>query len=146
MKLVLAGRLAWKYKAFAESLKTYKYRNDVVLTGYLDEKEMAAVTAAAYALVYPSFHEGFGVPVLEAMRCEVPVITSSGTSMQEIAGEAALYSDPHDHLALAENMMRLYKDERLRTQLIEKGRIVAASYSWEKTAELLWQCITKAIG
>lgn len=146
MKLVLAGRLAWKYKAFAESLKTYKYRDDVVLTGYLDEKEMAAVTAAAYALVYPSFHEGFGVPVLEAMRCEVPVITSSGTSMQEIAGEAALYSDPHDHLALAENMMRLYKDERLRTQLIEKGRIVAASYSWEKTAELLWQCITKAIG
>jgi glycosyltransferase involved in cell wall biosynthesis len=117
-----------------------------VLTGYLDETEMAAITAAAYALVYPSLHEGFGVPVLEAMRCDVPVITSSGTSMQEIAGEAALFSDPNDHLAIAENMMRLYKDERLRNQLIEKGRIVAASYSWEKTAELLWQCITKAIG
>lgn len=145
MKLVLAGRLAWKYKAFAESLKTYKYRDDVVLTGYLDEKEMAAITAAAYALVYPSMLEGFGVPVLEAMRCDVPVITSSGTSMQEIAGEAALFSDPNDHLAIAENMMRLYKDENLRNQLIEKGRIVAASYSWDNTAELLWQCITKAI-
>ena len=77
-------------------MKTYKYKDDVVLTGYIDEKELAKLTASAYALVYPSFFEGFGVPVLEGMNCNVPVLTSKGTSMEEIGGDAALYFDPND--------------------------------------------------
>lgn len=146
MKLVLAGRLAWKYQSFKQNLQTYKYREDVLLTGYLPEQELAALTGAAYALVYPSLLEGFGVPVLEAMRCDVPVITSSGSSMQEIAGEAALYADPNEPASIAENMMRLYKDETLRRQLIGKGRGVAAQYSWDRTADLLWTSIQNAVG
>ena len=146
MKLVLAGRLAWKYQSFAKSLETYKYREDVVLTGYLDESELAALTGATYALVYPSLLEGFGVPVLEAMQCDVPVITSSGSSMQEIAGDAALYADARDQQSIADCMMRIYKDETLRDQLIGKGRLVARQYSWDRTAELLWVSIQEAIG
>jgi glycosyltransferase involved in cell wall biosynthesis len=145
-KLVLAGRLAWKNDKFIDSLKSYKYRDDVVLTGYLNEKELASIMASAYALVYPSLFEGFGVPVLEAMRCAVPVITSAGTSMEEIAGDAALLADPHDHKDIAEKMMRLFKDEDLRKQLIEKGKTVFPRYSWEETADRLWQCILKAVG
>jgi glycosyltransferase involved in cell wall biosynthesis len=144
-KLVLAGRLAWKYGSFVESLKTYKYRDDVVMTGYLKESELARLTGAAYAMVYPSLLEGFGVPVLEAMQCCIPVVTSLGTSMEEITNGAALLADPHDHEAIANRMMQVYKDETLRKDLIAKGKQVAQQYSWDKTAELLWQSFMKAI-
>jgi glycosyltransferase involved in cell wall biosynthesis len=144
-KLVLAGRLAWKYKQFVEKLKTYKYKEDVVLTGYLQEEELVKVIGSAYGLVYPSVWEGFGVPVLEAMRCKVPVITSENSAMQEIAGEAALYIKPTDHNDIAEKMMLLYKDENLRSELIEKGEHISNQYSWDRSAGILWQCIMKAI-
>jgi glycosyltransferase involved in cell wall biosynthesis len=146
MKLVLAGRLAWKNDLFLENLKTYKYREDIVMTGYLEEKELVKVMASAYALVYPSLWEGFGVPPLEAMKSKVPVITSSHSAMEEIAKDAALYFDPADHADIAEKMMRLYKDETLRSRLIQKGKRVASDYSWERTADLLWQCILRALG
>lgn len=145
-KLVLAGRLAWKNDAFLELLKTYKYRQDVVLTGYIEEAELVSLMGAAYALVYPSFFEGFGVPVLEAMKCEVPALTSKDTSMQEIAGEAALYFDPADPSSIAEQLMRIYKDESLRHQLIEKGKKVADSFNWQRTADLVWNSILKTAG
>lgn len=146
MKLVLAGRLAWKYESFAESLKSYKYRDDVVLTGYVPEDELVKIIGAAYGMVYPSLFEGFGVPVLEAMQADVPVITSEGSSMQEIVGDAALYADANNHTDIADKMMLLYKDEKLRKELIEKGRKVSKHYTWDKAAELLWQCILKACG
>jgi glycosyltransferase involved in cell wall biosynthesis len=141
MKLVMAGRLAWKYQRFLDDLETYKYKNDVVLTGYLPEEEIVKVTGSAYAMVYPSLLEGFGVPVLEAMQCHVPVITSAGSAMQEIGGDAALYADPLSYQDIAENMMWIYKDESLRNELIRKGAEIASRYSWDKTAELLWQSV-----
>ena len=146
MKLVLTGRLAWKYEAFKESLKSYKYRNDVVMTGYVEEDELVKITGSAYGLIYPSLFEGFALPVLEAMRCDVPVITSVNSSMQEIAKDAALYADANSHIDIADKMILLYKDEGLRKELIQKGRQVACEYNWDKTANLLWQSILKAIG
>jgi glycosyltransferase involved in cell wall biosynthesis len=146
MKLVLAGRLAWKYESFLNDLNTYKYREEVVLTHYLPENELARLTASAYALVYPSLYEGFGVPVLEAMQCQVPVLTSARTAMQEIAKDAALYAEATRFEDIADKMMRLYNDETLRNELIQKGQQVASRYSWDKTAELLWQTIQRAIG
>lgn len=143
-KLVLAGRLAWKYDQFIKSFKTYKYRDDVVLTGYVEENELVNIIGSAYTLIYPSVWEGFGVPVLEAMKSFVPVITSSGSAMQEIAADGALYADPDDHNDIADKMMMLYKDESLRSQLIEKGKRIVQQYSWDKTAGLLWQTIMKA--
>ena len=145
MKLVLTGRLAWKYDSFVKNLKTYKYRDDVVMTGYVGEEEIKKLIGSAYAMVYPSLFEGFGVPVLEAMQSDVPVITSLNSSMQEIAKEAALYADPESPADIAEKMMLLYKDEKLRSQLIEKGRVTGKQYSWEQSAEHLWQSIEKAM-
>jgi glycosyltransferase involved in cell wall biosynthesis len=145
MKLVLAGRLAWKYESFEKSLKTYKYKDDVVMTGYLNEEELVKIIGAAYSLVYPSFFEGFGVPVLEAMRCNIPVITSTGSSMQEIAKDAALFANANSYNDIADKMMRIYKDENLRNELIQKGKDIVQTYSWDKTAELLWQAILKAV-
>ena len=144
MKLVLAGRLAWKNDEFLQLLKTYKYRDDIILTDYIPEEELARLTAAAYALVYPSLFEGFGVPVLEAMKCEVPAISSANTSMQEIAGDAGLYFDANDHADIADKLMLIYKDEGLRNRMIEQSKEVAARYSWDHSAEMLWQAIVKA--
>jgi glycosyltransferase involved in cell wall biosynthesis len=145
MKLVLVGRMLWKTGQFLESLKTYKYRDDVVITGYVDESRLVRLMGASYALVYPSAFEGFGVPVLEAMRSEVPVLTSLNSSMQEIAGDAALYFDPTNHQDIAESMMRIYKDEDLRSRLIAKGKEVESQYSWERTALLLWESMMKVV-
>jgi len=145
LRLVLVGRLAWKYDSFIMDLKRYKYKHDVLLLGYLGEEELVKIIASAYALVYPSLFEGFGVPILEAMKCDVPVITSANSSMQEIAKDAALYTDPEKFESLAEKMMLIYKDENLRKQLIEKGKLIALDYSWQRTAELLWQSILKAV-
>lgn len=143
MKLVLAGRLAWKYESFKENLKSYKYRNDVIMTGYAEQKELVNIIGSAYGMVYPSLFEGFGVPVLEAMQCNVPVITSVDSAMQEIVKDAALFADPENSADIAEKMMLLYKDEKLRRELIEKGRKVVSKYDWDKTAALLWQTILK---
>src|SRR6185369_1980466 len=145
MKLVLAGRLAWKYDSFIQNLKKYKFKEDVIMLGYLDEDELVKITGSAYALVYPSLLEGFGVPVLEAMKCHVPVITSSGSSMEEIAKDAALYADAKNFEDIADKMMLLYKDEKLRKEIIEKGIAIAELYSWQRTADLLWQSILKAV-
>src|SRR5215470_5039545 len=144
-KLVLAGRLAWKYDSFMQSLKRYKYRDDVIMLGYLSEDDLVKVTSSAYALVYPSLLEGFGVPVIEAMKCYVPVITSLHSSMQEIAGNAALYAEASNPDDIADKMMLVYKDEKLRDELIRKGEAAAKQYSWQRTADLLWQCIQKAV-
>jgi glycosyltransferase involved in cell wall biosynthesis len=145
MKLVLTGKLAWKYESFEKDLHSYKYRNDVVMTGYVQETELVKLIGSSYGLVYPSLLEGFGVPVLEAMRCHVPVITSAHSAMQEIAQDAALYADANNHKDMADKMMLLYKDENLRKELIQKGSTVANEYSWNKTANLLWQSIEKAL-
>ena len=145
MKLVLAGRLAWKNGEFLELLKTYKYREEVVLTGYLEQSELEGLMASAYAMVYHSLFEGFGVPVVEAMKCEVPVLTSAYTSMQEIGEDAALYFDAASHTDMAEKLMLIYKDEDLRKSMIQKGKAVARKYSWKRSAELLWESVVKAM-
>jgi glycosyltransferase involved in cell wall biosynthesis len=107
---------------------------------------MCHVLGSAYAMVYPSLFEGFGLPVPEAMRCEVPVITSANSSMQEIAGAAALYCDPSDFNDIADKMMLLYKDENLRRKLIRQGKEVAVAFTWDRSAKALWQTILKAVG
>jgi glycosyltransferase involved in cell wall biosynthesis len=145
MKLVIAGRLAWKNEEFLKLINTYKYRDDVIMTGYIEEEQLVLLMGSAYALVYPSLFEGFGVPVVEAMKCDVPVLTSSKTSMEEIAGEAALYFDPKDYADIAEKMMQIYKNESLRKQLIEKAKSIAEQYSWKKSAQLFWDSISKTV-
>lgn len=144
MKLLIAGRLAWDYESFLEKIKTYKYRDDVVLLGYQPDETLARITAGAYAMVYPSFFEGFGLPIAEAMQSEVPVITSDSGSMPEVGGDAALYADPNQPDAIAKHMQHLYRDEILRTTLVEKGKQRAKQFSWDKAATELYAVIERA--
>ncbi len=143
MQLLLVGRSAWDYADIVKKLETFKFRNDVKMLGYLPLDELAKVTGAAYAMVFPSLFEGFGVPIIEAMQCGVPVVTSNTSSMPEIGGDAALYADPKDITSIAGQMIRVYQDENLRNEMIAKGFAQAAKFSWDKTAELLWQSIVK---
>lgn len=142
--LVLAGRPDGKNKRFARSLETYKYRDNIILTGHIEQEELAKAIGAAYALVSPSLWEGFAFSVLQAMRCNMAVITSENSAMQEIAEDAALYVNPADHNDIADKMMLLYKDEKLRSRLIQKGKIISGQFSPDKSAQLLWQSIMKA--
>ncbi len=146
MKLLIAGRMAWKNNQFLHLLQTYQHRHDVVLTGYVPDAELVKLTGSAYALLYPSLFEGFGMPVLEAMQCAVPVVTTENSAMQEIGSTAALYTDVKDPASLAEKMMLLYKDENLRNKLAAAGPGRAGQFSWDQTAAQLWQCILKAAG
>ena len=145
MKLLVAGRMAWDYDKITEKMETYKFRQDVKLLGYMGEAALAKLVAAAYALVFPSYFEGFGVPILEAMQSHVPVITSNTSSMTEIGETAALYADPADPADIADQMKRIFTNENLRSQLVEKGKLVAAKYSWQQTSELMWQAIQQAV-
>ncbi|MEO5648079.1 MAG: glycosyltransferase family 1 protein [Chitinophagaceae bacterium] len=144
MKLVIAGRIASQYESFLNSLKSYKFREDVVLTGYLERTELVKLTASAYAMIYPSFFEGFGVPPLEAMRCGVPVVTSPNSAMQEICADAALYADPNNPADIATQIMLLFKDENLRNEMISAGLAHSQIYNWDRTANLLWESIIRA--
>jgi glycosyltransferase involved in cell wall biosynthesis len=137
MKMVLAGRLAWGSDEFTGLLKTYKYRDDVIHTGYVSDERMAKLMASSYALVYPSYWEGFGLPVVEAMQAGVPVLTSSNSAMPEIAGEAALYCEPADHEGWGKLMGLIYKDENLRSSLVMKGLERSAQFSWDESAAKL---------
>lgn len=141
MKLLVIGRMAWQYSEIEEKLKTYKYRNDVELLGYADDTKLASIMSAAYVLVHPSFFEGFGSPIVEAFHSAVPVLTSNTSSMVEIADDAALLFDPNNIEDLAQQMILIYKDEKLKKQLIEKGIERAKDFSWNKTANKLWECI-----
>ncbi len=146
MKLLVVGRLAWQYEDLLEKLKSYKYRDDVVMLGYLPEDQLASITAAAYALVYPSYFEGFGLPIIEAMQSGVPVITSNTSAMPETGGSNALYASPNDPDAIATQMINLYRDESLRANLMEEGIKQADRFNWSRSADALWKNICAITG
>ena len=145
MKLILAGR-NWNYEEAIQVHKKMKFHHDVIFTDHLSREDLSNVMAAAFALVYVSFFEGFGIPVLEAMYCDVPVITSNTSSMPEVAGDAALLVDPHSPNDIAEKMSMLFLKEELRQLLIEKGRHQRQKFSWQTSSERLWSCLMKATG
>jgi glycosyltransferase involved in cell wall biosynthesis len=144
MKLLVTGRLSGDQEDILTKLQTYRYRDDVVLLEHQPDDQLKRLTAAAYAMIYPSFFEGFGLPIIEAMQCEVPVVTSNTASMPETGGEAALLADPNNPDAFAKHMLNLYKDEALRSAAIQAGKIQAAKFSWDKTAERIWENILLA--
>jgi glycosyltransferase involved in cell wall biosynthesis len=109
-------------------------RRRVILTGYVGEREKVALLGGAEALLYPSLYEGFGLPVLEAMACGTPVLTSNVSALPEVAGEAAWLVDPTDVEAIAHGTERLLRDDQLRERLTSAGTTRAAGFDWNETA------------
>lgn len=134
-KLVIVGKKGWFYREIFETVKKYKLEDAVVFTGYVDETEKRALLSQTLMFLYPSFYEGFGIPILEAMAAGAPVITGNTSSLPEVAGDAALLVNPHEWEEIAAAMKRLLTDPKLQDKLKQKGLKQAASFTWEKTAE-----------
>lgn len=146
MKLLIVGRLAWHFEELEEMRDTMPFKDDVVWVGYMGVDELCKVMGAAYALVYPSLFEGFGIPILEALKCGVPAIVSNTSSMPEVGGDAALLVDPTDYQNVAEKMALIYKDEMLRKKLIAAAPAQAAKFDWDASAARLWDVLMKTAG
>ncbi|HEY0610463.1 MAG TPA: glycosyltransferase, partial [Chitinophaga sp.] len=116
MKLVLAGSVAAAGQEIADSLRTYKFRQDVIWLQELDQPTLAKLTAAAYAMVYPTRMDGVALPVYAAIQCQVPVIAIDGPAAREAGKDAVLYTDPQNLEDLADKLNLLYKDEQLRSR------------------------------
>lgn len=145
MKLVIVGRFAWKYDEVLEMKESMPFKDDVKWVGYMDVDQLSKVTGAAYAMVYPSIFEGFGIPILEALKCDVPAIVSNTSSMPEVAGDAGLQADPLSVDDIADKMQQLYKDENLRARLIAAAPAQVKKFTWEKAANVLWDNIVKCL-
>lgn len=144
LKLVVVGSRVWWQDELESAWNGMKHQSDVIFPGRVESNDLSALLSAAEMLVYPSYFEGFGIPILEAMYAETAVIASRTTSMPEVGGDAVLYIDPSDIDDIAHAISRL-RDKTLRQEFIEKGRLQRQKFSWEITANLLWDSMMKTI-
>lgn len=144
--LVLAGKPGWLIDPARDVLASLPeaVRGRIILTGYVADAEVSGLYSGALALIFPSLYEGFGFPVLEAMRCETPVLCANTSSLPELAGEAALLVDPLDVAAIAAGMARLAREPALRAELAARGRQQAAAFTWERAARAALQALEHA--
>jgi glycosyltransferase involved in cell wall biosynthesis len=146
MLLLVAGRMAWRNGEFERMLSTFRYRHDVRLLGYVPQERMAGLMASAWALVYPSLWEGFGIPVLEAMQSGVPVVCSGNSSLPEVAADAGLYFDPLQPEDMGRQLSLVFRDEALRARMVARGLELARGYSWDTSARRLLAILREAAG
>ena len=144
-KFVIVGAKKWWPDKFEDIYQNLTYKEDVIFTGRLSSEELQKVMAASFAVTYVSLFEGFGVPIVEAMFCSTAIITSNTTSMPEIAGDAALLCNPLNPQDIANAMYQVSTDDKLRSDLILKGKERRKFFSWDHSAALLWNSIEKAI-
>jgi glycosyltransferase involved in cell wall biosynthesis len=140
--LVITGNRGPSYEAMKALIQRFSLENKVKLLDYIDRADMPSLLSSALGLVFPSLDEGFGLPMLEAMSCGCPVITSHVSALPEVGGDAALYVDPLRIDSIEEAMHALYHDASIRKRLIEKGVVRARGFSWENTARLSLQAFS----
>ena len=145
IKLIIVGEKMWWTKEIRTAYEQMKRRDEVVFSGRLGFNELTKVVGSALALTYVSYFEGFGIPIMEAFYAGTPVITSNVTSMPEVAGGAALLIDPFSIESISNAMQLISSDEKLRKSLIEKGNERRNLFTWQKSADRLWESIEKAI-
>ncbi|KKW29847.1 MAG: Mannosyltransferase B, partial [Candidatus Uhrbacteria bacterium GW2011_GWD2_52_7] len=136
--LVLAGGQGWKSKRFHDVIAASLFRHDIRVLGYIPEKHKPALYRGATVFLFPSFYEGFGLPVAEALSCGTPVVTSFAGSLPEVAGDAALYVDPFNVTDVTQALQHLFDAEdgaTLRKELRERGIERAKMFSWTTTAQ-----------
>jgi glycosyltransferase involved in cell wall biosynthesis len=144
-KLVIVGEKMFNTSDIKLTHEKMRYRNEVIFTGRLEQGKIEKALGGALSLIYVSYFEGFGIPIVEAMNADVPVVTSNITSMPEIAGDAAIQVDPFSVESIKNGLIQIYKDEKLRASLIEKGEIRKQAFNWDNTAEQLWKSIEKCL-
>ena len=145
-KLIVVGNKMYWTKEIEQTYNKMKFKAEVVFLGHLDTESLNKVYGAALALTYVSYFEGFGVPIVEAFRSGCPVITSNVTSMPEVAGDAAIFIDPFKPDEISDAMQKIMNSEEHRKNLIEKGYKQVKKFSWDLSAEKLWESLLKVEG
>lgn len=133
--LVIAGRKGWMYDELFQAVQSLNLTDRVIFTGYVPEQDLPLLYNVADVFVYPSLYEGFGLPVLEAMACGIPVVTTNVSSMPEITGDAGVLVDPYDVDSMADAIRRVVVDREIHAELECKGLERARMFSWERTAK-----------
>ena len=134
-KLVIVGKQGWLYDHIFEKVKIMNLQDKIIFTGHVSDEELISYYQNAFCLALPSLYEGFGIPVLEAMSYNCPVIASFSSSLPEIGGEACLYFDPKNSIDLLEKFKTLQDNKELRKELISKGKQRIKEFSWKKCGE-----------
>lgn len=134
-KLVIVGQRGWKYRKFFQFLSQMDVEEDIVLTGYVNDKDLPAIYSGASVFAYPSLYEGFGLPVLEAMACGTPVVCANTSSLPEIVGEAAVTINPYSVKEIATGIKNVIVDKNLAKTLSNESIKQARKFSWENTAK-----------
>lgn len=144
-QLVLVGNRDTNAALLMEEAEQMKVDGHIVLAGYVPDDDLPALYQNAGLFVFPSLHEGFGLPILEAMTCGTPVVTSNVSSLPEVAGDAAILVDPMDVKAIADGMWAILRDKDRRQAMVAKGRMQAAKFSWEVCARQTLESYRKAL-
>jgi glycosyltransferase involved in cell wall biosynthesis len=144
-KLVIVGEKMFLTKDIEHAYDNSSFKSDIIFTGRLGPDKLKYLMGAATCLMLVSYFEGFGIPIVEAMYADIPVITSNVTSMPEIAGDAAILVNPFSIDSIKDAMIRIESDHLLRQQLIEKGRLRRQLFTWDKSAAIIWKSFEKAI-
>ena len=144
--LVLAGMHGWKLDAFTAELDSLgTARNRIILTGFVEEEDLAALYSDALCFVYMSLYEGFGLPPLEAMACGVPVIVSNTSSLPEVVGDAGILLDPHDTDGLCAAMRGILTNAAMRNELAARGLERSRRFSWDQSTAIMMEAIQKEL-
>jgi glycosyltransferase involved in cell wall biosynthesis len=144
VRLIISGSKT-QHPDIAEAIDMHKYRDRIILTGYVSEEEKTNLFENAAAFLFPSHYEGFGLPVLEAMACGCPVITSNVSSLPEVTGDAGILIDPKNTEQLIFEMERVLLSTSLQSDLRQKGLERAKLFSWDRTAEMTEQVYKKVM-
>lgn len=134
-QLVIVGKKGWLYEEILAAPKKFGIEQEVKFLDFVPDKDLPLLYKNALCFVCPSLYEGFGLPILEAMRYGCPVITSNVSSLPEAGGDACLYVDPTDVNDITEKIKKVLKDKKLREKMIERGREQVKKFSWEKAAK-----------
>lgn len=145
IKLVLVGAEMFLSHDIKKAYHASAYSADILFTGRVASQELAELVGAAFALAFVPLFEGFGIPIIEAFACKVPVVASSCTSLPEVAGNAALYCDALSISSIADALTTIATDTAIYEELIAAAEERAKLFSWDNTAELLWTSIQKTI-
>ncbi|MCP4522092.1 MAG: glycosyltransferase family 4 protein [Cytophagales bacterium] len=143
--LLMVGRKAWGTAEIEEVYENMEYKKDVIFTGRVSSSVLKNILASALALTYIPYFEGFGIPIVEAQYSNTPVITSNLTSMPEVAGEGAHLIDPFSIDSIAGALQKIALDDEYREGLKQKGMINCQNFTWQKSADALWDCMMKTL-
>lgn len=144
-QLVIAGKKDSFHEGLEEAVKEADLQERVIFTGFVTDQELSGLYNNASLYVFPSLSEGFGLPPLEAMAHELPVVSSNTTCMPEILSDAAVYFDPKDTDEMAKAMLEVLTDSKLSEKLVKKGRAQVKKYSWKKTAKQTLEIYNRAL-